>query len=36
MDQAPPFRRLLVAIDGSEAAQGAFDLACDWVGPARR
>jgi nucleotide-binding universal stress UspA family protein len=32
MDGAPPFRRLLVAIDSSSAAQGAFDLACQWVG----
>ena len=32
MDQAPPFRRMLVAIDGSEAAHGAFDLARQWAG----
>jgi nucleotide-binding universal stress UspA family protein len=32
VDQAPPFRRMLVAIDGSEAAEGAFDLAREWVG----
>jgi nucleotide-binding universal stress UspA family protein len=32
MDQAPPFRRLLVATDGSEAAHGAFDLAREWAG----
>jgi nucleotide-binding universal stress UspA family protein len=32
MDQASPFSRMLVAIDGSEAAQGAFDLARDWAG----
>ncbi len=32
MDQAPPFRRLLVAIDGSAAAEGAFDLAHEWAG----
>ncbi len=32
MDEAPPFRRMLVAIDDSQAAQGAFDLACEWVG----
>lgn len=30
-DQAPPFRRMLVAIDGSEAAQGAFELAYQWT-----
>jgi nucleotide-binding universal stress UspA family protein len=32
MDQAPPFRRLLVATDGSEAAHAAFDLAHEWAG----
>jgi nucleotide-binding universal stress UspA family protein len=32
MDQAPPFSRMLVAIDGSEAAQGAIDLAREWAG----
>jgi nucleotide-binding universal stress UspA family protein len=30
MDQAPPFRRMLVAIDDSQAARGAFDLAREW------
>jgi nucleotide-binding universal stress UspA family protein len=31
-EQALPFRRLLVATNGSEAAQGAFDLAREWAG----
>ncbi len=31
MDEAPPFRRMLVAIDGSEAAQGAFELVYEWT-----
>jgi nucleotide-binding universal stress UspA family protein len=32
MDEAPPFSRMLVAIDGSEAAHAAFDLAREWAG----
>jgi nucleotide-binding universal stress UspA family protein len=30
--KAPPFRRMLVAIDESKAAQGAVDFAAEWVG----
>ena len=29
---AAPFRRMLVAIDESPAAEGAFDLVAEWVG----
>jgi nucleotide-binding universal stress UspA family protein len=32
LDETPPFRRLLVAIDGSDAARGALDLATQWSG----
>ncbi|HEY1651943.1 MAG TPA: universal stress protein [Acidimicrobiales bacterium] len=33
LDQAPPFRRMLVAIDGdSDAARRASDLAGEWAG----
>jgi nucleotide-binding universal stress UspA family protein len=32
LDETPPFRRLLVAIDGSDAARGALDLAAEWSG----
>jgi nucleotide-binding universal stress UspA family protein len=32
LDETPPFRRLLVAIDGSDAARGALDLAAEWAG----
>jgi nucleotide-binding universal stress UspA family protein len=31
-DGAAPFGRLLVAIDESQAAEGAFDLVAEWVG----
>lgn len=30
-DETPPFRRLLVAVDGSPAARGASDLATQWA-----
>jgi nucleotide-binding universal stress UspA family protein len=30
-DQALPFQRMLVAIDASDAAQGAIDLAYEWT-----
>jgi nucleotide-binding universal stress UspA family protein len=32
LDETPPFRRLLVAIDGSDAARSALDLAAEWAG----
>ncbi|HEY6473700.1 MAG TPA: universal stress protein [Acidimicrobiales bacterium] len=32
LDETPPFRRLLVAIDGSDAGRGALDLAAHWSG----
>jgi nucleotide-binding universal stress UspA family protein len=32
LDETPPFRRLLVAIDGTDAARGALDLAAEWAG----
>ncbi len=31
LEEAPPFRRLLVAIDASSAAQGASELAAEWA-----
>lgn len=32
MDDATPFRRMLVAVDESPGAEGAVDLVAEWVG----
>lgn len=32
MDETSPFGRMLVAVDESQAAEGAFDMVAEWVG----